>query len=113
MVIVGVVLLFTPVLYPLSLLPNRGRFLQPFAMALSILSLAIVRRRKRKFAQEVRESEYRVCIQCGYSLKGHPDDGRCPECGYTYTRESLIRYWEAAFKSSFPQVRWFSAGSMD
>lgn len=31
------------------------------------------------------------CDQCGYSLKGLPDRGICPECGSAYTPETAAR----------------------
>jgi hypothetical protein len=96
--IVGVVLINAKFLYPLSLLPDHGRFLRPIGWTLIVVSYALARWRHGRFAREIRESDYRVCIQCGYSLNGLADDSRCPECGLTYTRDSLIQYWEAVLR---------------
>jgi hypothetical protein len=30
------------------------------------------------------------CVQCGYSLKGLPDDSVCPECGLPYCRAARV-----------------------
>ncbi len=36
----------------------------------------------------------RSCPVCVYDLRGLPDEsGKCPECGTSYTRESLARAW--------------------
>jgi hypothetical protein len=30
------------------------------------------------------------CAECGYDLRGLPEEGRCPECGYPHSREEII-----------------------
>ena len=34
------------------------------------------------------------CAQCGFRLKGLPDEGACPECGQRYTRETAVRLFQ-------------------
>ncbi|MFN0137513.1 MAG: hypothetical protein ACKVS9_15520 [Phycisphaerae bacterium] len=39
------------------------------------------RRTQRLFREECRRAGQRVCIACGYDLRGQPERTRCPECG--------------------------------
>ena len=32
------------------------------------------------------------CIHCGYTLTGLPEQGICPECGSTYSRQLIQEY---------------------
>ncbi len=32
-----------------------------------------------------------ICPGCGYDLRGHPDDARCPECGQTVSVSDTFR----------------------
>lgn len=43
--------------------------------------------------RKVREAGGRVCDQCSYSLRGLPDDSRCPECGRPYRYETMRSTW--------------------
>jgi ssDNA-binding Zn-finger/Zn-ribbon topoisomerase 1 len=48
--------------------------------------------------QALRKSGYRVCPGCRYDLSASPAEGVCPECGATYTPESLRAMWEEAYR---------------
>ena len=38
--------------------------------------------------------EIRCCSECQYSLRGHADIGRCPECGRPFDYTSADGAWE-------------------
>ena len=58
------------------------------------------------------------CDQCGYSLKGLPGRGNCPECGSKYTPESAARLkpWPGALmiclRMGWPIAGLLFAGSL-
>ncbi len=56
--------------------------------------LCIRRHRKHLFDRLEREG-FLVCPDCHYSLAGHAGGGRCPECGYAFTPESVVADWSA------------------
>lgn len=49
---------------------------------------------KQRAAQRRAElNHYFVCPECGYSLIGLGDRGRCPECGSLFSEQLLTEYW--------------------
>jgi hypothetical protein len=51
-----------------------------------------------------------VCPICGYSLRGSPGEGTCPECGNRYDSSQLILYGWARGRAANPgnsRGRWF------
>ncbi len=60
-----------------------------FAFAWSFLSFW----REKRFFDCVEREEHLICPDCHYSLEGHAAGGHCPECGYTFTPESLLEDW--------------------
>jgi hypothetical protein len=49
-----------------------------------------------------------LCPACGYSLRGLPTDGVCPECSAAYTPQSVLRYsvppspWRMTLRIGWP-----------
>ncbi|MBS0196130.1 MAG: hypothetical protein JSR77_05175 [Planctomycetes bacterium] len=48
--------------------------------------------------QRLRKSGYRVCPECMYDLAASPEEGNCPECGWTYSPGTLRDRWEQSYK---------------
>ncbi len=46
----------------------------------------------------LRSKGYKICPQCQYNLNNLPDQGACPECGFSYTPEILKERWELHYK---------------
>ncbi len=49
--------------------------------------------RKNRLRDRVFLESQRICSACLYSLAGHGQIGRCPECGVEFTPESLRKDW--------------------
>lgn len=74
----------------------------PVVVKLAVLVWAIVsawstwmiRKRFRRLMREHLDREdYAVCPRCGYSLRGLPEEYRCPECSVFYERRGVAREW--------------------
>ncbi|NLE57177.1 MAG: zinc ribbon domain-containing protein [Planctomycetes bacterium] len=62
--------------------------------AIDVLMLHWLGRASRSLARQAVQSEYAFCPACGYSLKGLPDEYRCPECGEPYDIAIVKKTWE-------------------
>jgi hypothetical protein len=52
-------------------------------------------RLKRKLARY----RFRLCLWCGYRLRGLPDDHKCPECGMKYHAPYVRHAWRQWVKT--------------
>ncbi len=55
-------------------------------------------RRSRRLYDRVVRANFYLCPDCHYSLVGHAGGGTCPECGYTFDYETLVRDWGDVWK---------------
>ena len=52
-------------------------------------------RHVKRLRRRVIEHDRRVCLRCGYALKGLPDKHDCPECGTRYDIKATRDVWAA------------------
>jgi len=77
-------------------------------MVITSLPLGTTRRDDRdNFFERLEKDGWLICPECHYSLAGHPDGGRCPECGFEFTPESLRADWEKVVEAS--RSRWWKS----
>ncbi|MBN1344878.1 MAG: hypothetical protein JXQ73_19445 [Phycisphaerae bacterium] len=82
-------------------IPEVQRWLIPLALAALALPpiLALITwRRSRRFFRRLEMERFLICPDCHYSLAGHDHGGHCPECGYTFTANSLLEDWMDVYR---------------
>ncbi len=73
--------------------PIVDRVVLPLLIFSSILSPRLIHRYARRFGHRVRENEFMNCLECGYNLRGLPDEHACPECGVKYLLPDVQVKW--------------------
>lgn len=83
------VLVFLGMVFPLMfLLQGLGWIL---FIAVSVGWLIAGNRMRMRLAR----ARFQVCLNCGYSLRGLPERGCCPECGSEYELSRVRQVWRA------------------
>jgi uncharacterized paraquat-inducible protein A len=67
---------------------------QLFRSWMDLIGHLIGRRWVRTFMDRAVQEDYRICTECLYSLRGHGDSGRCPECGTDFNHAELVQAWQ-------------------
>ena len=57
------------------------------------LGIWIEFRARRLGMAQVANAGYRLCLHCRYPLAQEVDQGKCPECGRSFTMRALILAW--------------------
>ncbi|MBN1343420.1 MAG: hypothetical protein JXQ73_12105 [Phycisphaerae bacterium] len=58
-----------------------------------ILQPLMIHRRRKRFFLHLESQANMLCPDCHYRLDAHRQGGRCPECAYAFTPESLNQDW--------------------
>jgi len=53
---------------------------------------------RRDLVRQVREFEFRICLNCGYVMVDRRDGDRCPECNAIYNSGDAVRIWKKALR---------------
>ncbi|MFI4916539.1 MAG: hypothetical protein ACIAS6_08555 [Phycisphaerales bacterium JB060] len=61
------------------------------ALGAAICGLAI--RRMSRLFDRARDASWTLCPSCLYDLRGHDEEGECPECGRPFTRLGVQSCW--------------------
>jgi hypothetical protein len=49
--------------------------------------------RRAFLARRIVESDYLLCMNCRYSLRGLKDHDQCPECGNQFDLKEVQKFW--------------------
>lgn len=73
-----------------SVKPMLFAFTVPVAYMVILVIWNLGEMRLRK---QIRQASHLLCEGCLYDLRSSPSAGACPECGFRYQRDELIRMW--------------------
>jgi predicted RNA-binding Zn-ribbon protein involved in translation (DUF1610 family) len=75
-------------------IPSTWLHLSLFVViASTVVARRMIRRSARQFGHQVRDNDFMNCLECGYSLRGLPDEHHCPECGHEYFQPDVQIRW--------------------
>ena len=64
-----------------------------FALWIGLVMLVFILR--SRVIRHLERMRCLICRKCAYPLNVLPSEGKCPECGKTYTHAGTTRYWRA------------------
>ena len=74
-----------------------------FMLPVAITCAFMQRHASRYFRALLVEHDYSLCPECGYTLRGLPEQHKCPECGRAYELGDVRRLWRKSF-SDVPEA---------
>lgn len=66
---------------------------------------------RRVFCHRLSQSNFAMCLQCGYRLHTDELDGTCPECGTWIAREEAKAAWKAWYSASSEWCRLYKSAT--
>ena len=80
---------------------GRWRWLEAvtiISICLLVLARVLYMRHVARVRRLLEETDYRLCVNCGYHLVSDSDDVICPECGTPLHLPDVRRAWMSAYK---------------
>lgn len=69
-----------------------------FLVALGVLTMlgqAMFFSRMLRLRRRLREASGRICLKCGFDLRGLEESGTCPECGRSFDLHRDVKTWRS------------------
>jgi hypothetical protein len=88
-----------PLLTQFTLGPNKLKpdpFMMtyaPFLLVAACMFTLVPRFAFASFRRKLLDNECALCLECGYPLRGLPDEHQCPECGTPYVLGNVRASW--------------------
>ncbi len=75
------------------LMPELATFVCLLVPLLLLVCYRLISREKNDFLSSLESLNFQCCPQCGYCLRGLPQECTCPECGISCDLDSIRTLW--------------------